>query len=162
MTCSVHLDRRPAGTCQNCGRFLCWECAGRYEPPTCPSCLQAWRQATRSTFVRHIVVGSVIGVLAAVVALVPATAAYWQAVAQHDPVTPVYGLVLMGVVVFVLYACVPFGWAALAKLTPRWFMVLPLIGWALYFAVKVVVSAVIGVFVLPFAIHTYVKAMSVH
>ena len=45
-----------------------------------------------------------------------------------------------------------FGWRALNKITPRIFLILPLIGWVIYFLVKFLLSMLIGAFVAPFVI----------
>ncbi len=45
-----------------------------------------------------------------------------------------------------------FGWKALSKITPDIFLIMPLVGWLIFFAVKGVLSVVVGVFVTPFVI----------
>ena len=43
----------------------------------------------------------------------------------------------------------PYGWSALNKITPSFFLILPAIGWVFYFAFKFAFSALIGWFILP-------------
>ena len=38
MKCFYHEDREAVGTCQNCGKSLCRECASKYTPLTCEDC----------------------------------------------------------------------------------------------------------------------------
>ena len=45
-----------------------------------------------------------------------------------------------------------FGWIALKKITPRIFLILPLIGWIIYFLIKLLLAMLIGGFVAPFVI----------
>lgn len=45
-----------------------------------------------------------------------------------------------------------FGWKMLNRVQPAMFIWMPLIGWAIYFAVKFILSAVIGAFVAPVVI----------
>lgn len=55
-------------------------------------------------------------------------------------VLPLSGLVM---------GCIPFGWHVLNKITPRIFLFMPIIGWVLYFGVKAMLSAIIGIFACP-------------
>lgn len=45
-----------------------------------------------------------------------------------------------------------FGWRALNKITPRYFLILPIIGWIIFFFVKLLLSMLIGSFVAPFVV----------
>lgn len=49
-------------------------------------------------------------------------------------------------------ACVPYGWGLLNKITPNIFLFMPIIGWLIYFIVKIALAAMIGVFALPFTL----------
>lgn len=45
-----------------------------------------------------------------------------------------------------------FGWRALNRIQPAMFIWMPLAGWLIYFFVKFILSALIGVFVAPYVI----------
>lgn len=45
-----------------------------------------------------------------------------------------------------------FGWKSLDKIQPDIFLILPIIGWIIFFVIKFVLSLVIGIFVAPFQI----------
>lgn len=45
-----------------------------------------------------------------------------------------------------------FGWKALNRITPKIFLILPGIGWVIYFVFKGLASLLIGMFVAPFVI----------
>ena len=45
-----------------------------------------------------------------------------------------------------------FGWRALRKITPRIFLIMPIIGWIIFFLIKAILSFIIGVFVAPYVI----------
>ena len=45
-----------------------------------------------------------------------------------------------------------FGWKALNRIQPSIFLVLPLIGWLIYFLLKFFLAIVVGMFVTPFVI----------
>ncbi len=52
----------------------------------------------------------------------------------------------------VLVICAIFGWQALNKIQPSMFLWMSWVGWLIYFFIKFMISAVIGVFVAPFVI----------
>lgn len=69
----------------------------------------------------------------------------------------IYGLIMAGLAsgqsaIFLITAigCAYLGWKALDRITPSIFLILPIGGWLLYFFIKGMISAVIGVFVAPF------------
>ena len=45
-----------------------------------------------------------------------------------------------------------FGWKALNKITPDIFLFMPIVGWLIYFFVKLLLSVLVGFFVAPFVI----------
>lgn len=57
--------------------------------------------------------------------------------------------VILGIV---LFGCAYFGWKALNKITPDIFLWMSIGGWAIYFLIKGLLSAIIGAFVAPFQI----------
>jgi len=48
--------------------------------------------------------------------------------------------------------CVYFGWKALTRIQPRMFLWMSWMGWLIYFFIKIILSAAIGLFVAPFVI----------
>ena len=65
--------------------------------------------------------------------------------------------VAMGVGVAYAVIALPFGWRALNRITPDVFLIMPIIGWLIFFLIKGFLSLLIGGFALPFVI---VKAFS--
>lgn len=51
-----------------------------------------------------------------------------------------------------------FGWKALGKVKPDIFLIMPIVGWILYFVFKGILSVLIGMFVAPFEIAKKVTA----
>lgn len=45
-----------------------------------------------------------------------------------------------------------FGWKSLNKIQPNIFLIMPIVGWLIFFIVKGVLSVLIGMFVAPFVI----------
>jgi hypothetical protein len=57
------------------------------------------------------------------------------------------------------YGCIgmQYGWRALNSITPSMFIVLPIVGWFIYFVVKAVISGIIGFFITPIKIFQDIK-----
>lgn len=45
-----------------------------------------------------------------------------------------------------------FGWQALNKITPNIFLIMPVVGWLIYYLIKGILSAIVGMFVAPMVI----------
>jgi hypothetical protein len=58
------------------------------------------------------------------------------------------------------YAGIPWGWRALNSITPNIFLILPLVGWLIYFAIKFFLSIFVGFFVTPVKIYEIFKGFS--
>ena len=52
----------------------------------------------------------------------------------------------------IIVICGYFGWKALARIQPSMFLWMSIAGWIVYFIIKAVMSALIGVFIAPFVI----------
>ena len=48
-----------------------------------------------------------------------------------------------------MIAGLPAGWKALSGITSKFFLVLPVVGWAFYFSIKIGLSAIVGLVMLP-------------
>lgn len=58
---------------------------------------------------------------------------------------------IIGLLLFMAILAI-FGWRALRKVTPRIFLILPIVGWIIFFLVKAILSFIIGIFVAPYVI----------
>lgn len=52
-----------------------------------------------------------------------------------------------------------FGWKSLNKIRPSMFLIMPIVGWLFYFAIKGMISVMIGMFIAPFVISKKVTEM---
>lgn len=55
----------------------------------------------------------------------------------------VFSLIIVGSWTF-------FGWKALSVITPNIFLIMPIIGWVIYFVIKGLLSIIVGIFVGPY------------
>jgi hypothetical protein len=70
-----------------------------------------------------------------------------------------YAITLLIVLVFpntlgaiLALICVFFGWKTLACIQSTYFIWMPIIGWIIYFFVKIIIAYIIGLFVAPYQI----------
>ncbi len=59
----------------------------------------------------------------------------------------------------VILICSVFGWITLNKIQPTMFLWMSWIGWLIYFVIKFVLSALIGLFVAPFTIARWIATL---
>jgi hypothetical protein len=65
------------------------------------------------------------------------------------------------VFMFYAYSGIVSGWYTLNKITPKYFLVLPLIGWLIYFCVKLTIACYAGLVMLPVRTIRNVKRLKV-
>lgn len=166
MKCFNHPEREAVATCQKCGKGLCRECAEKYTPCMCDTCVaqiqrEQQQQAqskeeqrkrkykdalvdTRSEFIKTAVIGVVIGII------------LMYFLSRGNGYS--YGF-FDYVVVFGAGFGIPFGWKLLTYFQS--FFPLFIIGsfffWIIYGAIKVVVSIYVGV---PAFIYQLIKTIS--
>lgn len=130
MKCAYHVDREAVATCNVCGKGLCQECASYINPPECLGCYAAELEAEKNGIKKSVIIASVVAIVIFILSLSEG------------------GTVGQGI----LFACVPFGWIALNKITPQIFLFMPIIGWIFYFVLKLIVAMLVGIVALPYKI----------
>ncbi len=133
MNCFYHEERNASAFCQVCEKALCEECATIISTPICKDCLSEHVQGEKSKMIKSIVVGLILGIVCSIVLENPS------------------GL---------MFAWVPFGWMALSAITPKVFLVMPIVGWVAYFAIKFVLAFFIGWVALPIKLYQWIRIIS--
>lgn len=116
--------------CSRCGRRLTIEEDGAFNPPTCMSCAQEHVRTVKSEMIKNIAISIVLMIVGIVVIKNPA------------------GILLAGI---------PYGWSFLNKITPAMFVWMPLIGWVIYFVVKLLVAYFVGLIALPIKLFQWIS-----
>lgn len=121
--------------CAKCGRGLCHDCASAPGGNLCRNCIAAYAEKAKSEkralLIRSIAIFAIVFVLC-----------------LSAPGAPFF--------VALLVAGTPCGWRALGGIQPRMFLFLPIIGWLIYFGIKLFLSYWIGYIAMPMQI---VKAL---
>ena len=132
MPCYYHNDRPATATCSKCGKNLCTECGGKFQPPTCVACVQAHVEETKSEMFKSIGLSLILMII---------------------------GIAVIQNPVGILLAGIPYGWATLTSITPSMFVWMPLVGWLIYFAVKLILAYIIGIVALPIKLYTWISEL---
>ena len=133
MNCFYHEERNATTSCHSCGKGLCSECATIINVPICKDCIAEHVQSEKYKMVKSIIIGLISGVVCSIILENPA------------------GL---------MFAWVPFGWVALSAITPKIFLVMPVVGWVAYFAIKFVLSFLIGWIALPIKLYQWIRVFT--
>lgn len=148
MACFEHPNQEAVSTCESCTRLLCRSCTRRFSIVRCEPCL---RTHNKDVLRGHV---ATLATVAALYAL-NATVLFKEGGPAHGAST------LQDIVAGALAACglpcMYFGWRFLGRHTPRTFLVLPLAGWFAFFAVRLILSAVVGILVAPFEVFRCVR-----
>ena len=128
MKCYYHNERDGVGQCNHCGKVLCKECVDVYNPPLCTDCAGIRNNERKMNTTTEIVLS--------IAALIFGGFMYFLVSDSFELVK--FLMYLIG------WGGVPYGWNALNKITPSIFLILPLIGWVIYFVIKLMIALYIG------------------
>ena len=155
MKCYYHPERDAVAECVECSKGLCNECADKRNPPTCDGCgVSEYDVAVYKLkkIKKFAVIGLICGILGAVALIAGLNSASLSI--DGGGAVVLYVMIGLWVPLVCTYAlaCIPVGWEKLNKLTSRLFLFLPIVGWIIYFFLKLMLAVTVGFFTLPFDI----------
>lgn len=143
MNCYNHPTQIAVAQCQDCGKGLCSQCATTYSIPICNSCNKSRIKGERSRIIKELLVTFIGGFVLT----------YLFSKLLSTPVKEGGHTVTFDTVTYLMlfYICAGIiaGWQTLTRITPRMFLVLPIIGWLIYFALKLFLAFWVGLIMLP-------------
>ena len=142
MKCVQHSDRDVVGTCLVCGVGLCPACFGRYTSPLCASHGVAERAAAQRSLRRGLLI---VGILAAFGFLLGIA---------HGLGTALLDAYLLGAT---YYGC-----GAVRRGLSRFdfILIMPIMGWIIYFGLMLLAGMLVGVFVAPFGFRRQLRQLA--
>jgi hypothetical protein len=140
MNCFNHPIENAVATCQDCNKGLCQNCARKFEIPICSTCNNKRIENEKTTIKKE---------LLAILFIGGAISIFFFNSTLFFKLPKFY--------LFYASFSIVAGWRYLNKITPHFFLFLPIIGWIIYFFVKYAISAMIGPFILPYIIYKDVK-----
>lgn len=141
MNCYNHPKEIAVAQCSDCGKGLCPHCATAYSVPICNTCNKSRIDSERIQILKELLFTVTFGVG---LAYLFGEKLFFQGQSFSLKTTILYYVIYIYV-----FAGVVSGWKTLTRITPRVFLVLPIIGWLLYFIVKLFLSFWIGLVMLP-------------
>lgn len=145
MNCYYHPDTTIVATCSDCSKGLCKSCSDKFSIPICSACGGTRIAAERN----EIMTGFAWMIGIAIAGLLLFNSPFVEKIHRQNPLL---GGVLYNIVLFYSFIAIVVGWRTLDKLTSRYFLSLPLIGWLFYFSIKLYAAMIVGIFVAPFRI----------
>ncbi len=147
MNCYNHPDLPAVSSCIDCNKGLCIECSSRYTFPICVECNKNRISHERSEIIKDffIIFGGGAVITFIVLSLLN----------SQNRDLPIMSYIMF----FYVYSSLVAGWRFLNRITADYFLFLPIIGWLIYFMVKLLISGFLGIFILPYRIYKNVTRL---
>jgi len=160
MNCFYHPETPSVATCIDCGKGLCISCTSNHTKPICKQCNSSRRsneiKSIRKDFIQVFLGGILITYVYHSIYLHYILKSKTELTSEPK----VLGLYLLVLVVNYYYSIgTIIGWKTLNRLTPRIFLFLPLIGWLIYFAIKLYASMFVGLVWTPVWLYKKIKRL---
>lgn len=144
MNCFNHPQNAAVSSCPDCNKGLCLECSQKYTLPICSQCNQKRISQDKKYIYKDFVMIFGGGFLLYL---------FNSSIGKNE--NPLWFTLIL----FYCFCGLIAGWRFLNNLTPQHFLFLPIIGWLIYFAVKYMISGLIGWAILPYRIYTNTKRL---
>jgi hypothetical protein len=152
MNCYYHNEVTSVAACPDCSKGLCRKCSDNFNIPICTSCNIKRASSEKSEIIIEFawMIGAGILGLVFLYSLLPFPKLFKNNWLKG---------ILPSLWMFYVFACFVTGWKALSKFTSKYFLFLPLIGWVIYFFIKLYIALFVGVFIAPFKIFKNIKKL---
>lgn len=144
MNCFNHHESIAVGVCQDCQKGLCSECASKYSIPICSQCNSIRKKSEKNKIYRELFITFGFGIIATFF-MMKNTVNSTNPEMQMGILEQIIRFLILLYTTSSLIA----GWKTLNRITPNIFLFLPIIGWLIYFILKLWLSGMIGIFMLP-------------
>lgn len=148
MNCFNHPSTPAVAQCQNCGKFLCKECSTKYSPHfLCDECATAIQHEQQTIAQEQEVSEQKLFKLALIFFILNFVIYFLQHLFGGRLSI---GALISILISSILWAGVPYGWVKLSQLrnSLNFILILPIVGWVIYFGIRLSVSYLIGWFFL--------------
>ncbi len=154
LNCMFHDDKAAVAQCVVCGVGLCKECAEKYEPIVCERCASQVQKNEQKNLRGLFIYVCIAFGLFTVIGVV----SFLMAFVTLDFAAGIQGL-LGGIFLGWEIAGLPSGWRAVSKIKLDIFLVLPILGWVMLYAFKVLLAAFVGFIAMPIDVVKYIKTV---
>lgn len=142
MNCFNHHELNAVAQCQDCNKGLCNDCAKQYSICICSTCNSARGGSEKNRIMKELfwTFGLGLGLTFMV-----SKGLMGQMPFENNSIQTTLMIFMM----FYMYSGLVAGWYTLNRITPQVFLFLPLIGWVIYFVVKMMIAIWVGLVMLP-------------
>lgn len=142
MNCYNHPQETAVAQCTDCGKGLCHTCAATYTFPICTDCNNKRIRNEKTDIFKELFITFGFGII---VAYFNGKYIFFEGDFSHS---------LKSIIFYYIFAIYAFsgivaGWKTLTRITPAVFLMLPIIGWVIYFIVKLLLAFWLGLIMLP-------------
>lgn len=126
MKCYNHPNIDAVGSCVDCGKALCQECAGNFKPVLCAECANSRTKKEISQCIFSFVIS--IGIFI-IMYIINNYSSF-----MNDNVTSLF-----------IFSCIPWGWTLISSITSKFSLVLPVWVWIIVYVIKFFLAMLIGI-----------------
>ena len=146
MNCFYHTQQEAVAQCSVCSKGLCFSCAPQVAPPTCITCYNSELKSARAEIIKELLMTYGFGLVATILLIRAGILGFDGSFVHINVITSI-----IAITIFLLYIAsgIVAGWKTLTGITPQVFLFLPLLGWVLYFLVKLILAFFVGLVMLP-------------
>ncbi|MDR0714677.1 MAG: hypothetical protein LBF89_10540 [Bacteroidales bacterium] len=138
-------EEETVARCPSCGRAMWPSGSFRHSPPVCGDCYnRGIRRATRWGIARELLITFAAGWTVATLVM-----ANHEVVFKEGTFHRTGEYVTMFIIISYCISGIIAGWKTLNRITPAVFLFLPMLGWIIYFAIKLVLAFFVGLVMLP-------------
>lgn len=154
MRCFYHPETDAVAQCTSCGKGLCHECASIYDPILCSDCAKVIDEDNvkdAKKRLRIIRIMGFIGFIYPCALMILPTLASIKNSNFLSFLLSLIGTILITAAFTYIMASIPAGWRKVSEYTDKikFMLWLPIVGWVVYLGLKLIMSGVTGLFVLP-------------
>jgi len=150
LKCYNHPQRDAIAQCSDCGKGLCEECATKWKPPTCYDCMKNYVNNEMSSVNGELIIYIILAIIGAVFGGTMGMGHGPMAKSSADALF----LIIIYALSFPMYLA---GWRWLNKITDYFVFLGTIQFWIIYIAIKLVCSAMVGLFALPYRLFIIFK-----
>ena len=142
MNCYNHTDIQYVGTCTDCGKGLCVDCIDKYTIPICDTCNIQRLKAEKATIIKDWIITFIIACIG--------TYFIYKNKGEKD-----------FSIFFIFYICigVRYAWKLLTNIASKWVLTMSFGAWVIYYFMKLLLSVLIGIFIVPIQILLDIKRL---
>ncbi len=157
MNCFNHPETPSVGVCQDCQKGLCIECISKYNIPICTGC-----RAHRINSEKKSIKKDLFKIFGVGIAITYFFSGFLFLTLNSSKESQMSGIEIVFFVIFIIYmfSGTYVGWKKLTSFSSTVFLSLPIIGWVMFFVIKLMFSTMIGVFILPTTVLQKIKRLN--